>query len=682
MAPQNPKAIQARSIVDNCVNHTLFPFLFVRLDKDGLPTPLDFELRELPRTISIFCKFSGLLVQAYWLATKRDKKQGEIPSRLDGLLLQIWAGYQKYWEPVATSVLLEASLAPDGSWLAENVRSADVFRRCHDLLSLRHQRFRAFDSVTFDLYQLFTDVLTALPLLANTACVDEEFHLGGKSVPVFPLVYRSDQVSHPLFLYRFEQEKSKSQVIFEDPRSSYYEELSFRQYPALREPYALIRRFLEIEDVSEGIVFLFGGGYEHIQNLAYAITFAQGPGCQNRIEELLKRRRTHVWHESMNKGRKPTKQPRREDLVTFLLAADGPLETMAFLLEGYQDLYHSYLAYLATERKLGTVESWEGELQETIAAKERAIKLLIDEQEQDRSYCAAHLNAKCSIVLRAAGFPVLQQEEHVESIDKNIDSLNKLKDGFLQGKYTSETACLRAARNLERVFRFLICFYSGLQVLNRAINKWRDDTQIHEQKMLQAVRSTFNRVKEFTPGQLFGEFGNLLSQCQEFSESLLERSCVCNVRRFNQLTGAPWLRVLNRVKHETVAEDQVTSEEVLAFLEGAIELLQFLRDGSTDAIDLPSLEPVYPLVISFREAHRKRDGFLIYTYQIYSVGERQGAEVNILTPREYIPNEQYYCIPLYNRSTQHWWLDPLLIRRRTLDRTLAEGDDSPPISNP
>jgi hypothetical protein len=133
-----------------------------------------------------------------------------------------------------------------------------------------------------------------------------------------------------------------------------------------------------------------------------------------------------------------------------------------------------------------------------------------------------------------------------------------------------------------------------------------------------------------------------------------------------------WTKTFTTFKHD---KQDLSKDEMETFISNTINLFEFFRDGTvSDKPPSPSLEPVYPMAIAFREEHRKRDGLMIYNYQICSPSGQEQPEINLLTPREYIPNTEYYCIPLFNRSTRRWWLDPFLIRCSTLDEVFMDEE--------
>src|SRR5262249_33955988 len=260
---------------------------------------------------------------------------------------------------------------------------------------------------------------------------------------------------------------------------------------------------------------------------------------------------------------------------------------------------------------------------------------------------------------------------------------------------------LRVGKLLERTFKFLICFYSGLQGYLKAKQRARWHRKDLERAMLIEAKKTIDRIWRAAPGPLLGEFRTQTKDLSENNEitqfadlaaaadrdedglayPLLGRKQVCNTDLYKELTSPEYTSVFNRIKHDLVygpkVRGQVTQSEMRMFLESSVRLFDFLRTGNDDVGNREgySLEPIYPMVISFQEEHRNRDELIIYDYEIYSLNRMRAPKIRILTSYEYSTNENYYCIPFYNRSTTKWWLDPFLIRCNQFDSVLLGSGD-------
>src|SRR5204863_8178208 len=108
---------------------------------------------------------------------------------------------------------------------------------------------------------------------------------------------------------------------------------------------------------------------------------------------------------------------------------------------------------------------------------------------------------------------------------------------------------------------------------------------------------------------------------------LLGRKQICDSDLFSAMAHGEYIGIFNRLKHELLYDNpnrggrrtEVNSEEIEKFLDQTINLFEFLRTGSDRPEDGFTLEPIYPMIISFQEEHRNRDGLMIYDYEIYSL---------------------------------------------------------------
>ncbi|MFZ0750065.1 MAG: hypothetical protein WAM70_11955, partial [Pyrinomonadaceae bacterium] len=236
-------------------------------------------------------------------------------------------------------------------------------------------------------------------------------------------------------------------------------------------------------------------------------------------------------------------------------------------------------------------------------------------------------------------------------------------------------------------------FYRGVQAYHQSMNA--DSRSVignhdkHEKRMLETVSQLwdgnhYTSPRKMSTGMLVGQFREVLRDFNgsEMVKTLFGRDTLLDLKIYEQLTGPQdsplgWSTFFNRQKHDL---PPVESDEMALFIEKTKAILKTFRYGFAGVgDDIPyTLEPIYPMVISFRELHRTRDGMLLYSYELSSIDEQpmpsaadqKERAISIITPREYIPNEEYYCIPHRTRSTKKWWLEPLLVRCSSFDKVL------------
>jgi hypothetical protein len=677
------------------IHPSLAPLIFRKWDLDAGGRP-KIQRHNLPKIAAIVCKFSGILVQSYWLMLKGQKRDQDIPAQLNDILLQVWAGHQKYIEGLAVSVLHEASMARPDSSIGQLVNSPEVFVKWGELLNARERRIKEFltESGKEDWFGMFARLIHALPILSSTQFDGENFIFGGQAIPIFPFLHNSDEIENVLYLYSFEQVQSKPRIVFEDPYSDYTEEIELDEGLPSKHQYLFLKEMLGFTDVREGMLYLFGSGYEHIKNLALAIATAGGSKCEEALTKLIEDNKWSV--EDYQKKEREDQEPTlnyKVNFITLVLAQKGPIEVMKDLLRQDRTLMDDYLAFLES-RGRGRASEWKRNVKDMMVLRKKSIDGYLDldrDLKKDVSD-SIDLEARCWGVLRAAGLNIESPHPYVESINMRICMIKEWNKRLHGGRYDVFTAGLKIEKLLERTMKFLICFYAGLGAYHKSYENNPTSYELHEEHMINEARETYMQISRRPPGFLIEEFKRLARQSSKgVTDLLLGRKTACDMRLLDDLTKGDYVGIFNRLKHDTGGTPQaeqsadsyaeifnrlkhdkkkeVTRAEMIKFVSQTYKLFRFLqlgKDFSDEMVDY-TLEPVYPMVISFREAHRKRDGLMIYNYEIYSLGETTNFPIRILTPHEYSPDEEYYCIPLYNKSTARWWLEPFLIRCSKFD---------------
>jgi hypothetical protein len=670
-------ASQSEDAVSNYVDPSIRAYCFHGLANGRQALSRDLEDAALPRTVSAVSKFAGLLLQAHWLAAKCvGVPLGGMLERVDNLLLQVWAGHQRYSESIAMSLLYETSLSQPSAGL---VNDPEIIALWKDLLALRHGvRFRYFEQRVRDIDQSasFVRLLRALPILKWK--IEEDFFVvaQGRKISTFPFLSHSAQIDNPLFLYAIEHTAQGTRITFEDPYSSFTEK--FRPTKGTPEFEALkgINIALGLEQVQEGILYLFGDEYQHIHNLALAITETPSgdPRAGSALREL-KERYSKDYDDEL------TSRSNLSDFVTLLLADNGPLVIIRQLLKGDRQLHETYFRHLLRGDQALVIQSTQ-HLESMIDVKTKAIKRMIDDTMRlDRMLEDAVLDARATAVLHASGLK-FQPRPVVESIDMRIKAVEHLY-AHIKPAGANMDAILNAGLRInligERTLKFVICFYSGLKAYHRSrLQNGSDDIQC-EKALIEGFRRAYTTIHLCPLGVLIDKLRTMLVEPeQHWVTAVLGRKAICEIGIFEKLT-TKWTAsgIINRIKHDKGEKPIVTRDEMLAFIIDTLEVLRFLRNGNNEEVGDYSLEPVYPTVISFYEAHRKRDGLMIYNYEISSLADQEQTHeqrIKILTPRQYSANEDYYCIPVFHRSTHTWWLEPFLIRCSVINSLVVKDD--------
>lgn len=674
----------ARSTLVRAVSPSLLPLLFRRLDrgKPPLPPMRAFEPGSLTRTASAICKFSALLVQAYWLLGALRKRPVGIPKHLNEHLLQIWAGNQTFTEGSAISILQEATHLNASSG-AQMVKDAEAFIPWGEHFLQKRPSVKSFLKSLRgdDWFAAFDRLITALPVLGTTDFTGTGFIFKDEpELPVFPFLHRSIERGRHLYLYDFDQAATK--IVFEDPYSDYSEDLVLQDYPDLNERYLEIRGLLGLANVRESVLYLFGSGYKHIERLAITIAGKESPALKKVIRE--------------GKDRSDVSSDMQDDeIVTLLLANQGPTSVLKQLLGTDEDLFPAYLSGL--EAQTYRPKDYWIKIYEDMRSRKLANfrgYLDLDAKLRDETIPRFELELKCWCICKAAGFSISDPLDYVEGMGVKLAMLENFI-GAIQVNPGDQQKVLglgtQIQKLVERTFRFLFVFYSGLSGYYNKLVQNDSDYQACERGLLEAARRA-HRDSHKSAAQLIKLFTDL---CKSMSKEgpagrLLGRRDICNLGTFRDLANDTWVSVFNRLKHDKSTgslSKEISSAEVRSFANETIRLFTFLQYGERlfdlhDAVRKASpfshRMPTYPMVVSFREQHRVRDGLVTYSYKIHrsdGLGPDETDSVNIMTPHEYIANEDYYCIPFHKRTMNNWLLDPFLIRCSKLDEILNERVD-------
>jgi hypothetical protein len=675
---------EACALVNKRVDASLLPLIFRRLE-NGKATLMAFGPGNLTRTASVICKFSALLVQAHWLMLVLQKGQDRIPRHLNEHLLQIWAGNQIFTEGSAISVLQEATKLEGCAGTPEIARDAGAFIMWGEHLVQRRPSVKSFlkSMASEDWYAAFSRLMDALPILGTTTFGSSGFRFTKESeVPAFPFLHRSLERSRMLYLYDFDHAGTK--IVFEDPYSEYTEDLNLQDHPDLNEQYVEIRRLLGLGDVRESVLYLFGSGYKHIERLAIAIATDPPSAAKKLLREG--RDRVDVSEDMAD-----------EEVATLLLASDGPTGVLRTLLREDDDLFETYLSNLEAQTTRPK-DYWIKLFTEMRDRKVANFKGYLEIDDKLRAEVIPHfeLELKCWCVCKAAGFGVDDPQDYVEGMGMRLQMLGNFL-GAIEGNLKDKPKLLgfgmQIQKVVERTFRFLFVFYSGLQGYYQALERNQGDYQSCERAMLDAARRSHRDCAKSSAVHLVGQFTKLCDKMNHKGppDRLIGRPEVCKLKALNDLANNDWLGTFNRLKHDNPTgslSPEVSSDELISFADRTIRIFNYLQYGNVKVLNMSEAArkaeplsrrlPVYPMVVSFREQHRKRDGLVVYSYKIHrsdGFGADDRAAVNIMTPHQYIANEDYYCIPYHKRTTDKWLLDPFLIRCNKIDEILNERVD-------
>jgi hypothetical protein len=669
------------------VSRSLFPLLFSAVPPGGEPTELDFHPDKMASNASACCKLAGLLIQACWCRLM-EKKSRAIPPSINDMLRQIWSGNQSYTEGAALSLLNYAGVAPPDSPFREWVDDSKIFVEWRDLLvNAKQRRFKdyCYSFRDFDKFLKFIELIKALPILRSVEYEADKrrFRLPLGATDAFPYILQFPALEQPLFLFRFLNSDKDPIIVYEDPFSNHTEQIRLQDAPDQLSSYDLLRQVIGLQGVQvpRGDIFFFGTGYENLRNLAGIIA--------NKVvtpEGVLEAALGECRNETRDRDSfsRIVERSKEEDIlncITLVFVEFGPAHLLRKLFVKHTRLFEDYLKELS---RLHETRIKPDKLRKQCEAerlrKQACIDRYLDLDSEIKSDIenTFRVDTQCWGILRAIGVDSVDSDwggQYVESLPIRIRMLEKCRKdvdnvrsrGGDEHALLSDTV-LKVNKLTERTFRFLICFYAGLFEYYNSREKGRGTYETHEACMINAAKAKYREIQK-SAGKLIEEFRSICEEARKSSviDALLGRRSVCNFkgRRGKAIDGM--LGTINQIKHDK--NKSLTREGVEKFLDQTLEIFCYLKDGEDQE------GPVYPHVVSFCEARHKRGGFVIHNYNMVShdKGGGEAQQINILTPREFSASEQYYCIPVEDRATQQYWLEPFLIGCNQFD-TIFEED--------
>jgi hypothetical protein len=652
----------AKEVFIEFVDSSFYPFLFPKWKRGDILDSSRFSSISLARNADVICKFAGLLLIIYWYSKKGSSVNERANTEVDHIILQVLSGHQLYSTGFALSLLQEASIRDMNNGLAELVTNPSVFVNWRRFFHLKSKSFREQSRLPDDpaRYSAFLELIKNLPILKLMKFDGISFVTpDGKIVPPFPFVRFTFERNNPLFLQSFETTSKQPVVVFEDPFGNSLDSVELCNGDDELDQYYFMRQILGLKDVKPGLVYLFGSGYQHIINLAHVISSSPF----GVLEELFIR---YDMTDSINDKNKSI-----VNQITYLLAERGPSEIIEFILDKNNLLFEPYLNLMGERGEVDTVKIKE-EYNNEIKRKTNSIQsyLDLDKKLKDEVIDRMKSETRCWAVLKAAGMHVDPCSDYVESISMRLDVLKRLSKEYRHSIHenTIETG-IKVGKLTERTFRFLLCFYSGIDAYSQSYLDDPSNYIRHESNMITKAKNKYNEIISCTPGRLINLLCSLsdeLSQTEAI-KTLLDRRYIIHNDTYNKLASSDWIGVLNRLKHDKLSMKPVSRIELTQYVDTAILLFSYLQTGkkkdpNKSDLTIYEIAPIYPIVVSLREAHRKKDGLVIYNYTLHSVdGRSENTTINILTPREYSQASNYYCIPVPSRAMNGWLIDPLII---------------------
>lgn len=670
----------------NGINSSLFPLIFDLSLKDY--TKENFErLSEIVRIAEVLIKFSSLMVQVYWLKITSlnilNDIEYNISQELDHILNQIWAGHLKHTSGSSNSILQHTAALPQTSILGRSVLNPYIFIKWRKLISLKDSYYKRFEyelnegSVPND----FVLLIQSLPILKRIRFQKGKLTLtdfDNCEIDPFPFIKFFSDYKNPLYLYEIKQKNHEVVLSYEEPYDSEVFEylISQNQNPSENEKFLWIRKikgFEDVKNVQESIVYLFESGYKHIFNIANAIISKTGNRAS--IKKYL------IDLKDTYKEIDPEQYPL--DFLTLVLADLGPLHVLRQILGKNEEFLQDYLDYFEN-KGYKSKQYWIDQMQLYIDDKTNRYRDLIGMDDRMlNGIIKDQINADASIwcMLKAAGTIVQTNEGIIDPISRRLHVLYTYK----KDKSGNNNNLIEANKIFERTYKFLIIFYTAISKMHFSIKDKEDSSEFIDvdyllNELFGELEEKYKEICRMSFGSLMKTFREEFVNCHKGSieYEAMKRFFGHNINDLVMKNRSHYEKIdniaTNWIKHDIIV-DKCKKEKTEELFENAIQLFTFLQYGDFNIHDSEeyTLTPIYPMVISFREAHRNREGMNVYHYEILSFDTNSSKTQNpqnsikILTEQKYYQNENYYCIPNTNKSSKQWWIDPFLIQCSKFD---------------
>ena len=271
----------------NRIDSSLYPLLF-QSGGDNLSRYFFSDENLLVQAAETIIKFSSLVIQIYWLKiTSEHGHKDKISPELDRILKQIWAGHLKHSTGHASSILHYASISDKNTHIGKLVENPTILIKWNEIISVKDGFYKKYEELLLanDIYELYVDLIQALPVLNRVTYKNDKFILrdfNNIKIDSFPFLhYFKSYYDNPLMLFGITQKENSAVLIFEEPHHSekFEFEISATLNSSSYEKYNWIKTIMgfdSVKNVSEGLAYLFDGGYKHIHNIAKAIVIKTG----------------------------------------------------------------------------------------------------------------------------------------------------------------------------------------------------------------------------------------------------------------------------------------------------------------------------------------------------------------------------------------------------------------------
>lgn len=468
---------------------------------------------------------------------------------------------------------------------------------------------------------------------------------------------------------------------------------------------------------------LYALDFKYIKNLALAVSDVITLETKRKINAHYSSKYTDVFE----LGYKGFNEINWDNVLTILMFEEGPSNLLEFVLDSDGFCYDKILRNLSIRYN-------DPEFQDRARAfytqeQSREMEALNNHIEVNTSFVKNIIEINKILMAKSIVNELSTMERRqkvsnacfVESLPMRIKNMNDA----INASDSVFDRVLAINRVLEKTFRYVLPFYYGLIEYTKTKNKLAselnhqdmspEEYEIVKKKVFFECERSFKKAAADKATVLARKsLGELIQEFRRFAEMLYEKKghlldvtqegkCLydaigrhyfCSMKTFKEILKIDTSGMLeayakadysivsyiNDVKHSKKGGAVTNVILFNQFLLKIKELFYFLiynEDYQSEMMlgQQVSYDPIYPYVVLYEEKSERRDRCNINSFSVYLTEESGKREIKILSDREYVINEKYYCIPNVTTSNSRWWIEPFLISCREYDQIIIDALD-------
>ena len=295
------------------------------------------------------------------------------------------------------------------------------------------------------------------------------------------------------------------------------------------------------------------------------------------------------------------------------------------------------------------------------------------------------LKARAQALLITSALSAIHEEESVErsicagNIYDNLSLLEKMKTNMTPEQRTKYVCII-----LSETFRHILCFYKGLLTygdlkidfdMRSSLSCLSESTIAKDQKLLHdsfmaAAKAEAEQLKQYNAASyedmraLLKRFVDLCEMCGSSprSSESSRRALYCVTGKYELLDVVEFKRY---VQNSTSGLTGISEDNVNDWITIASRILEYLRNGTFEtSSDNPS-RAIYPYTATYNHGNENYDGYKTVTFSLDwdldGDAKSEKKDIKVLSEFAYNTSNVFYCLPNILRTSNTWWIDPLMI---------------------